>query len=558
MNKRSQHLIPLILVSAAGLVHAADPVVPVRNNALEDTRDNLREIRNIEDGLREDAAWSLHKSQEQQKNNVINTPEKVETPQLGTKEQCLQDKKLTLEGVTLLNIEKIRKKLPNCVSEQSLNQLSRDIIAEYISKGYINTQIDFIEQGSNLIVKVKEARIREITGASKTVNIKTLFPNYKDKSLNIHDLDQGIEQANKLNSNKISMDIYPHDDGTVSVGLVNDSKEKKWFGSVSVDNRGSRNHRAVVRTQIGIDSPLGLSDSLYIGGSTNIRHDDGHYSRGGNIFYTVPYGAWTLSAYGSQSRSQSITTFASGIHFAYRTKSDAAGLKAERVLMRNQSNIVSAYGGVDYLNTKAVYGGSKLALQSPRLGTFQAGLSYSRMLKTGIWINDLNIEVGTRAFGAKDTANSPFTSRFTKYSLQSNLYQSHWLGSWLIRNQHQLSAQYSKKDLYSTKQFSVSSNVRGFKELSLDGNSGVSIRNNLLARRQSTTGLFFEPYVGGDWGFVKDGKNYYRGTGVALGINIGYKQRWQFSLESAQGFFRAKDKNKANEKNVTASFRVSF
>ncbi|WP_304334556.1 ShlB/FhaC/HecB family hemolysin secretion/activation protein [Conchiformibius steedae] len=553
--KSKEKLFSALLVSAAAAVQATDiPRAP--NPAADDARDALREIRNIEDGLREDAARSRQQNQadlQGQKTNEVVTPPDKST-------SCLDYKNIVLEGVTLIDAAPFQPKQTECVSENSLNQLSRDIVAAYIKKGYIHTAIDFIEnQDNTLTIKVKEGRIRKITGKSRTVNTAMLFPEHKDKPLNIHYLDQGIEQANKLSGNDVSMDIYPHSDGSATVAL-NNNKGKSWFGSVTVDNKGSKPNVAVARVQAGIDSPLGLSDSLYLGGYSNIRHDGERYNRGGSAFYSVPYGDWTFSGYGSLSRSQSITQFGSGIKLAYRSKTVAAGVKGERVFSRGQKYVASGYAGVDYLNIASEFGGSRLKLQSPKLGTVQAGVSHSKMLDNGMWLNDIGIEAGTKAFGAKDSPQSPFTSRYVRLSLQSDLSQTRRAGNWLVRNKHRLSAQYANKDVYAAKQFSVSdrSAVRGFKQLSLNGNSGVAVNNTLYARRQSASGMYVEPYAGADWGIAKDRESRYTGYGVAAGVNIGYKHRWQISLESARGFLRAKDGAKAREEQITASVRVIF
>lgn len=558
-HKTRPPVVSVFLLSAATVAYAADNL-PAVNPAVEDVRDAMREMRTIENMRKEDAAWTLQQNRTVETSETKQQEETTPSSETHPAETCLQYNKVTLDGITFIDSKIFEQKLTKCVSENSLNQLSREIVAAYIKKGYPHTSIKFIENEDNtLIVKVQEGRIREITGNSRKVNINTLFPKNKNHPLSIDYLDQGIEQANKLIGNNVTMDIYPHEDGSATVALKN-QESKAWTGSVTVDNRGSKPNEAVMRLQGGIDSPAGLSDSLYLGAYSNIRQGNSHYSRGANLYYTVPYGAWTFSTYGGLSRSQSMIEFQSGTKLAYRSKTVTAGVKGERVFSRGRKHISYGYAGVDYLNTVVDFGGSRLELQSPKLGTFQAGVSHSLMLDSGIWTNDVNIEVGTGAFGAEDKPQSPFTSRYTRFSFQSNLTQSHRAGKWLLRNRHRLAAQYSAKDLYSTKQFSVSdrSGVRGFKNLALNGNSGVSLNNTVYARRQSATGMYVEPYMGADWGVAKDNDSRYTGYGVAAGLNIGYKNHWHVSLESARGFLRAKNGNKAREEQITASFRMSF
>ncbi|UOP05276.1 ShlB/FhaC/HecB family hemolysin secretion/activation protein [Conchiformibius kuhniae] len=552
--KRTDTLFSALLLSATA-AHAAN--VPPPNPAADDVRENLREIRQIEETLREDAAWSMQQAQPE-------TPAPAATPDAPAPDrsgECLNYRSVTIEGIKLIDDKAFQQKLTECVSQNSLNALSRDIVAAYIKKGYVHTGIDFIEHPENqtLTINVKEGRIRKITGKSRTVNTDTLFPQHKGKPLNVHYLEQGIEQANKLGGNNVSMDIYPHDDGSATVALQNHAG-KGVFGSVSLDNRGNKPNVAVARVQLGIDSPLGLSDSVYLGGYSNVRPDGERYSRGGNVFYSVPYGAWTFSGYGGLSKSQSVTRFSSGTKLAYRSKTVTAGVKGEKTVSRGQKHLGAVYAGADYANVASEFGGSRIKMQSPKLATLQVGASHTKMLEKGIWLNDVNVEVGTRALGAKDSPQSPFTARYVRVALQSDLSQNRRAGNWLLRNKHRLTAQYSPQDLYATKQFALSdrSAVRGFKTLSLNGNSGIALNNTLSARRQSANGLYAEPYAGADLGLAKDRESRYTGYGVAAGINIGYKHHWQFSLESARGFLRAKSGSKRREEQISASFRVTF
>ena len=95
--------------------------------------------------------------------------------------------------------KKIEAKLPKCINQNSINQLNRDIVAEYIAQGYPHTQIKFETTPERVLkLAVIEGKIREITGGSRTVNVDTLFPNHQGKPLNIQYLDQGIEQVNHV------------------------------------------------------------------------------------------------------------------------------------------------------------------------------------------------------------------------------------------------------------------------------------------------------------------------------------------------------------------------
>ena len=566
MSIKKHTFISLAVLSAvASTAHAADPVPPPlpenprlgRNAIDEDLRDNLDKIHEIETKRREDAAWKL---QQQQQNDVSGSETPAAQPENpnAAPQECVDYSSVNLNGVTYLNAQEWQAKLPKCVNDTTINQFNRDLVGAYLKAGYPHTQIDFENADNRVLnINVKEGRIREITGGSRRVNVKTLFPNHKNRPLNIKYLDQGIEQANKLGGNNVSMDIYPHSDGTASVELKNETS-KPVSGSITFDNKGSDPNKATARLNLAIDSPLGLSDSLYLGASTNTRTGNNHYSRSANAFYTVPYGAWTLSAYASASRSQSITEFPlNNVSYAYRSKSGAAGVKAERVLSRGQRHTFSAYGGADYITQNANFGGSELKIQSPKITSGQLGVSHTKILKSGILMNDVNVERGS----AKDVTNTLFDKNYTKLSLNTNLIQNRRLGDWIIGNRHSLSAQYSKNELYSAKEFDIlgRSSVRGFKNLSLNANRGAYLTNTVSFRKSVTPKIYVEPFIGADAGVVKDNAGWQRAAGVSVGVNVAQYGRWNVSFDVARGFARTTgSKNSIRQEQVTALARFSF
>lgn len=595
-------LISALILSATAPVYANDLPAPMlvrdaNEQAQRDFRDNLQQIQKIEEQKREDAGWQLQQNQQANptaspssaegmpkisveqdlskmgssenpnpnSNLVSESKSKSESesqsePKIQTEKACLDYSGIELTGITLINQNAIRAKIPTCIHEDSLNQLSKDIVSAYMQQGYPHTQIQIEEGNQNdkiLRMKVLEGRIREIKGKSRRVNVAMLFPHHEDKPLNIQYLDQGIEQANKLTGNQVSMDIYPHSDGTASVELHNE-ESRPWTASLTLDNSGSQKIPVVARANIGVASPLGLSDSLYMGGFMNARQGTNHYSRGGNAFYTVPYGAWTFSAYASGSRSQSITEFEeSDLSFAYRSQSNASGVKAERVISRGQKHITSVSLGGDYLSSKSTFGGSLLKLQSPKIRSGQVGVSHTQIVENGMIISDLNLERGV----AKDVENTPFDKKYATATVSSTLIKNRFLKKWAIRNQHRFAAQYSQNELFATKQFDIvgRSSVRGFRSMSLNANRGAYLNNTVSFRRNLPKSWYIEPSVGLDLGVVKDDEGWQRALGLSAGMTVGqYGSGMRLSVDWGRGFARTTGTQGSNrQEQVMVSFTMS-
>ena len=262
---------------------------------------------------------------------------------------------------------------------------------------------------------------------------------------------------------------------------------------MTIDNKGSKPNTTTLRGSLNIGSPLGLSDSLYLNGYTKSKQPRQPItSRGGSLFYQVPYGAWTFSTYAAASQSQSILT-PSVTRYAYRSQSKAAGIKADRVFSRSQKHIASAYAGIDYVKQTAKFADSKLELQSPEIYSAQIGLSHTAILPNGIWLNNIGVEQGF----AKKYRTHAVQQALYLCILQSNLIQNRPLGKWIVRNHHQIDAQYSPHDLFAAKEMDIVGyqNVRGFRSTSLSASSAVLLSNTVYFRRNTPHGIYIEPYL---------------------------------------------------------------
>ncbi|WP_285143187.1 ShlB/FhaC/HecB family hemolysin secretion/activation protein, partial [Serratia ureilytica] len=84
--------------------------------------------------------------------------------------------------------------------------------------------------------------------------------------------------------------------------------------------------------------PAGFSDFVSLSGSATTDNPAARYSRSGMLFYSVPYGALTISTYGSLSRYR-ITQALRYNHVILSGDSAQAALRADYVILRNRSRI---------------------------------------------------------------------------------------------------------------------------------------------------------------------------------------------------------------------------
>ncbi|WP_163344112.1 ShlB/FhaC/HecB family hemolysin secretion/activation protein, partial [Enterobacter hormaechei] len=92
------------------------------------------------------------------------------------------------------------------------------------------------------------------------VNTTLLFPRIKGQPLKLATLDQGLDQANRLQSNKVTVDILPGTELGGSVIKLSNQRKSPWHLNIASDNYGQKHSgRWLIRTNASLDSPLGLS-----------------------------------------------------------------------------------------------------------------------------------------------------------------------------------------------------------------------------------------------------------------------------------------------------------
>ncbi len=173
------------------------------------------------------------------------------------KKSCVSIKKINITGDDELG-ESQKKKFRrgfegSCLDLLELNILLKTISKYYLKQGYINTRPYLVPQSSkdkkNSVLKVViiKAKIESISfaknneeqgGNQKPKNQNTYsseimmaFPLLIGSHLSLFDVEQGLDQLNRLASNNVKAHFYPSKkQGGTQIVLNNESK-KRWQGS---------------------------------------------------------------------------------------------------------------------------------------------------------------------------------------------------------------------------------------------------------------------------------------------------------------------------------------
>ncbi|MEW7000586.1 hypothetical protein M5585_10205 [Serratia ureilytica] len=149
-----------------------------------------------------------------------------------------------------------------------------------------------------LTVSASEGRIESITqNGEQTLALKMAFPGLVGDVLNLRDIEQGMEQLNRLPSQQVAIDIQPGEQpGFSNVVLLRGARRAPVSFSFGADNSGQKSTgTGQMNAAFTLDNPLRLADQWSLSAARNNDFSPHHRSRSLNGGVTLPYGYWLFS-----------------------------------------------------------------------------------------------------------------------------------------------------------------------------------------------------------------------------------------------------------------------
>ena len=155
---------------------------------------------------------------------------------------CMDVKNILVRGATVFSASQIADlTVPyenQCLSLAGITNLLRAITNAYIEQGYITSRAfadPTQEEAGVLRIMVIEGRVEDIifNEGDRDMYYRGYmsFPSIKGKVLNLRDIEQGIDQMNRLPSGNATIELLPGE----SAG----AERKSWFGTLRRKHGGS-------------------------------------------------------------------------------------------------------------------------------------------------------------------------------------------------------------------------------------------------------------------------------------------------------------------------------
>ena len=455
--------------------------------------------------------------------------------------------------------EIIRPFLALPLGAKRMDVLLRRITAVYMQKGYITTRAYLGPQNmatGQLVITVIPGIIEKVALNGEAVKglAHTALATSDGKTLRLADVEQSVDQINRLRSQRAEVQILPGQSPGSSVVAIANRSDKLWRIGFGGDNFGqSATGENRQRLTAEFDNLLGAWEAL------SFTVVDTGASHAELISVSVPFGYGTLSY--TNARSESTVPLAD---IAISTSDSLSQTLAwNQVVFRDGRSRYDVDASI--AKNEQQRNINQVALTPQVLAVGRLGLNGQWRFGAGSANLGVSTSQGMALFGTlDDVAGLPVTSphnEFEKFALDAGALFTldkdwAWRGS--------LRGQYADVGLPGQELLFIggSATVRGFKESALAGDRGWQMRNELqwtgsLPRAAMAGGARFDPFLFYDYGVVHllvDGRDQ-----TLASAGFGVRAAWNVaSLEVAWGRgLRAPDTIQ-EETRLHASFNFQF
>ncbi len=404
----------------------------------------------------------------------------------------------------------------HCLGAQGIGLLMSTMQNRLISHGWVTTRILAPEQDlsqGELKLNVVTGKIRQVRYTEESDKYATLYtamPAHDGHVLDLRDIEQGLENLQRIPNVQASMELVPGEQPGESDIVIKRRQSRFWHVGAWVDNSGTK---TTGRTQGGLmlalDNPTSLSDLFYLSLSRDLAFSRRKDSTNYTAHYSVPFGYWQFAVTGSKYHYMQTVPELNG-DARYRGKSRSLNMQLSRVLHRNARSKTTFTYGVNVRETRNFMQQTEIANQKRRTSSWSLGLDHRHYIGAAILDAGIRYQKGTRWFGAlpaseerndKSSLNYA-TAKSAIIQLSVALNTPFKLGSQSFQHRMEYQKQWSHTPLTPQDQFSIGSRwtVRGFDgERTLSADEGWAWRNTLSWQ---TPVPDQQLYLGADYGRV--------------------------------------------------------
>lgn len=427
----------------------------------------------------------------------------------------------------------------NCMDEKGLSSLRDTLQWQLVADGYITSHVAFTEDSyvdGTLFLTLIPGRLASIEhheNSQDYAQLNTVFPGRQGDLVNLRNLEQGLDNLQRLPSVNATMDVVLNPEDLSSQIMVTRQQLRFWRMNAFLDDAG---HYGVGRYRAGatlfLDNPLSLSDLAHFSAS---RELDNHHDKGNHNFvlhYSIPFGYWLLSMTASQGAYYQ-SLLVANTAYKYHTYWRSLDMQIQWLLMRGNNYKTVGYTGALIRKSNRFFADIELEIQRSDTVDWQLGLQHLHYTRWATISSGINYQQGTQWFGARPSPGRDSFSTARLINISASLNIPFMLGEHHFQYEPTFGQQYTRSAVTMQDKFSIGgrNSVRGFTtDSALMGQQGWFLKNDIAWMNQR---LANQLYLGLDYGEVSNkGGQFLLGDrliGAVIGVR-GYYRRLGYNI----------------------------
>ncbi|MEQ5239210.1 ShlB/FhaC/HecB family hemolysin secretion/activation protein [Proteus terrae] len=402
-----------------------------------------------------------------------------------------------------------------CLGVKGINALVTRMQNRLLMHGWITTRIVVPEQDisrGTLYLTIVPGIIRNVKftdDSDKYALLYTSMPAHKKQLLDLRDIEQGLENLQRLPVVSAEMEIKPGENAGESDIVIKRTQSRFWHTSLWINDAGSP---ATGRYQGGLmfalDNPLALSDLFYLSTERDLDFVGSKNNQNIMAHYSVPFGYWLFDINASKyDYSQTVAGHIKDI--LYSGESDSVNAGVSYILFRNQNSKTTLRYGVQAKVLRNYIDNTEIEIQRRRVSHWLVNLSHRQYFSFGTLDGSINYQKGTRWFGSMAAYEEKYLDNYYATD-KANILT--WRAELdipisIVQQQFKYQASYRKQMTHDAltpiDQFAIGNrwSIRGFDgERTLSANEGWFLQNTLSWRYPATEQFI---YLGADYGELK-------------------------------------------------------
>ena len=421
----------------------------------------------------------------------------------------------------------LRQAKGQCLGVKGINLLMSALQNRLVAQGFITSRVLAPQQNLSsgtlrlLLLAGKISNVQLTPGSSDYIWLYSSFPAHAGQLLDLRDIEQGLENLQRLPTVQAEMNIVPGDKPGESMISLTRKQSKFWRVNATFDDSGNRSTgRYQGGLTVSLDNPFALSDLFYISLNHDLQKGREKGTRNYTGHYSLPVGYWLFSVTGSDSNYHQTIAGLNG-DYRYSGNSKTLDIQASRVLLRNASSKTSfSYDVISRQSSNAI-NQTEIAVQRRHTTAWRLGLQHQHYIGRSTLNASISYQQGNRWFGAlpapeEYVGDATALSKVVQMSLQFN--QPFTLLGQNLRFSSNYQRQMTHDSLTPQDQFAIGGRwtVRGLDgERTLNASRGWYLRNELSIATPLPQQEF---YLGVDYGEVGGvGRELLTGTHLAGG-----------------------------------------